>query len=101
MNHPDKNLNGASSEFFCLQSESLVDEKRKWLDGEYAPFGYIISGYESVYEKLRPGDVIDSTTVDDWGLLNLVKLRRASFSEVQQRSASEEIEGAGSGGDRK
>jgi len=83
MNHPASNVNGGSSEFFCLQESSLPDNKRRLLDGEYAPFGYITDGFD-VFQSLRPNDVIDSTYVDEWGQLNLVKLRRSSFSEVLQ-----------------
>ena len=83
LNHPDKNLNGGSSEFFSLQLESLPDNKRSLLDGEYAPFGYITDGYD-LFLSLVPGDIIDSTFVDDLGQLNLVKLRQSSFSEVVQ-----------------
>jgi peptidylprolyl isomerase len=81
MNHPEKNLNGASSEFFALQTSSIVEEKRKYLDGEYAPFGFVVDGLD-VLERLRPNDRIEDTFVDEWGQLNLVKLRRSSFSEV-------------------
>ena len=85
LNHPDKNLNGGSAEFFCLQTGSLPEEKRKLLDGEYAPFGYIVEGFD-VFLKLAAGDIIESTVVDDLGQLNLVKLRQSSFSEVVQSS---------------
>lgn len=85
LNHPDKNLNGGSSEFFSLQLESLPDSKRHLLDGEYAPFGYIIDGYD-LFLSLLPGDIIDATYVDEFGQLNLVKLRQSSFSEVVQSS---------------
>lgn len=81
LNHPDKNLNGGSSEFFSLQLESLPDNKRPLLDGEYAPFGYIVDGYD-LFLSLLPGDIIEETYVDDLGQLNLVKLRQSSFSEV-------------------
>ena len=81
LNHPDKNLNGGSSEFFSLQLESLPDNKRPLLDGEYAPFGYIVDGYD-LFLSLLPGDIIEETYVDELGQLNLVKLRQSSFSEV-------------------
>lgn len=81
LNHPDKNLNGGSSEFFSLQLESLPDNKRPLLDGEYAPFGYIVDGYD-LFLSLLPGDIIENTYVDELGQLNLVKLRQSSFSEV-------------------
>jgi cyclophilin family peptidyl-prolyl cis-trans isomerase len=85
MNHPEKNFNAASSEFFGLQSDSMA-QPRRLLDGEYAPFAYIIDGMD-VFNRLRLGDVIDSTTVDEFGAqANLVKLRRSSFSEVVQGS---------------
>lgn len=85
MNHPDKNMNGASSEFFSVRPDSMMEEKLTMLDGEYAPFGYIIEGYD-LFQKLKPDDVIDSTYVDELGQLNLVKLRQSSFSEVVQGS---------------
>jgi len=83
MNHPEKNVNGGSSEFFCLQDNSVADGKAALLDGEYAPFAWIIEGYD-IFQKLQPNDVVDATTVDEFGQLNLVKLRRSSFSEVVQ-----------------
>jgi cyclophilin family peptidyl-prolyl cis-trans isomerase len=93
MNHPEKNFNSASSEFFGLQSDSMA-QPRHLLDGEYAPFAYIIDGMD-VFNRLRAGDVIDSTTVDEFGAqANLVKLRRSSFSEVVQGSGSREEEEA-------
>jgi len=82
MNHPDNNVNGASSEFFSLQLNTMPQGKRKLFDGNYAPFGYIITGYD-IYQKLRGGDVIESTTVGEWGQLNLVK-KSPSFSNVMQ-----------------
>lgn len=85
LNHPDKTLNGGSSEFFSLQSESLPENKRRLLDGEYAPFGYIVEGYD-LFLSLLPGDIIESTSVDEIGQLNLLKLRQSSFSEVVQSS---------------
>jgi cyclophilin family peptidyl-prolyl cis-trans isomerase len=83
MNHAERNPNGASSEFFALQKTST--EKPTLFDGEYAPFGYIIEGMD-VFDKLQANDVIDQTTVSEWGILNLVKLRQSSFSEVVQGS---------------
>lgn len=88
MNHPDKNLNGASSEFFGLQKTSMLDQKRQMLDGEYAPFGFIVGGFE-LFQELQPNDVIDDTLVDEWGGYNLIKLRRSSFSEVVQGTEDE------------
>ena len=34
MNHPDKNLNGGSSEFFCLAEDDLEPDKTKLIDGK-------------------------------------------------------------------
>ncbi|VEU41069.1 unnamed protein product [Pseudo-nitzschia multistriata] len=84
-NHPIGNPNGGSSEFFALQSSVSKDKnfKRSDLNGQYAPFGYIIEGFD-VFDSLKPGDVIDSTTVDDFGQLNLVKIRSSTFKEVTQ-----------------
>jgi peptidylprolyl isomerase len=83
LNHPDKNDNGASSEFFALQDDSVLEGRARLFDGEYAPFGFIVDGYD-LHNALKTGDVIDQTVVDQWGLLNLVKIRRSSFSEVVQ-----------------
>jgi peptidylprolyl isomerase len=85
LNHPSGDPNGGSSEFFGLQSSSLKDNsiKRSLLDGQYAPFGYIIGGLD-VFDSLRPGDVIDSTSVDEFGELNLVTIRSSTFKEVAQ-----------------
>ena len=88
MNHPDQKVNSASSEFFSLQQASMMDEKRTLLDGEYAPFGYIIEGMD-VFEKLRAGDVIADSRVSEFGFNTLVKLRRSSFSEVVQGSSTD------------
>jgi cyclophilin family peptidyl-prolyl cis-trans isomerase len=85
LNHPDGKENGASSEFFALQDTSVVDDRRKLLDGQFAPFGYIVDGYD-LFNNLTAGDVIDQTIVDEWGQLNLVKIRQSSFSEVVQSS---------------
>lgn len=85
MSHPEKNANGGSSEFFALQADSVIDDKRSLLDGEYAPFGYITEGMD-IFQKIKPGDILDETFVDEWGQLNLVKIRQSSFSEVVQGS---------------
>jgi len=68
----------------------LKDDSGKYsqLDGQYAPFGYIIGGSD-VFNSLQPGDMIDSTSVDDFGQLNLVTIRSSTFREVAQ--GTEEI----------
>lgn len=84
-NHPIGNPNGGSSEFFALQSSATKDGtlKRSMLDGQYAPFGYIIEGFD-IFDSLQPGDIIDSTIVDGFGQQNLVKIRSSTFKEVAQ-----------------
>ena len=84
-NHPIGNPNGGSSEFFGLQAGATKDAafQRTMLDGQYAPFGYIIGGFD-VFDSLEPGDTIDSTSVDTFGQLNLVKIRSSTFKEVAQ-----------------
>ena len=76
-----------------MQRESLPDNKRQLLDGEYAPFGYIVDGYE-LFQSLLPGDIIEQCNVDELGQLNLVKLRESSFSEVVQGSEQSYGDGA-------
>ena len=78
LNHPDRLSNGASSEFFALPGQDASSKRSKLLDGQYAPFGYIVSGSD-VYQSLRPGDVIKATYVSEVGLLNLVKIRKNAF----------------------
>lgn len=82
-NHPPNDPNGGSSEFFGLQPTNGTIVKRSALDGQYAPFGYIIEGGD-IFDLLEPGDEIASTVVDDFGQLNLVKIRSSSFREVAQ-----------------
>mmetsp|Transcript_53860 Transcript_53860/g.151369 ORF Transcript_53860/g.151369 Transcript_53860/m.151369 type:complete len:534 (+) Transcript_53860:105-1706(+) len=89
LNHPNNNPNGGSSEFFALSRDDLPDNENNILDGEYAPFGYIIRGYE-LYQKLEPDDIIDATFVDDFGQLNLVKIRQSSFKDAAQGSDAEQ-----------
>jgi peptidylprolyl isomerase len=84
-NHPENDPNGGSSEFFGLQPTNGTSIKRNALDGQYAPFGYVIDGID-VFDSLQSGDEIASTLVDDFGQLNLVKIRSSSFKEVTQGS---------------
>jgi peptidylprolyl isomerase len=82
-NHPANDPNGGSSEFFGLQLTNGTGINRDSLDGQYAPFGYVIEGMDIFY-SLESGDEIASTVVDDFGQLNLVKIRSSSFKEVAQ-----------------
>jgi peptidylprolyl isomerase len=86
--HPDKNPNGGSSEFFGLQPDTMPEGKNALLDGDYAPFGFMIDGYD-IFSSLDPDDVIDATFVDGFGQLNLVKIRESSFKEAAQGSEVE------------
>lgn len=88
INHPNSNPNGGSSEFFALTQGTLTDDQRNVLDGEYAPFGYIVRGFD-LYQTLRPEDVIDATFVDSFGQSNLVKIRESNFKEVAKGSEAE------------
>ena len=65
--------------------------------GEYAPFGYVVDGYD-LFLSLIPGDIFENTYVDDLGQLNLVKLRESSFSEVVQSSEQSYSEEPAKGG---
>lgn len=84
LNHPTSDPNGGSSEFFAMQFSSSSESRsirRSLMDGQYAPFGFIIEGAD-IFNSLRPDDVIESTIVDDFGALNLVKIRESSFKEM-------------------
>ena len=61
------------------------------LDGQYAPFGYIVRGSD-VYNSLRPGDVIKATYVSDLGQLNLVKIRKNPFEVGEEDEVVLEME---------
>lgn len=90
-NHPDLNLNGGSSEFFCLQDKDLVGDRTKLLDGKYAPFGYVLDGLD-IMKSLKGGDVISSTYVDEEGYLNFKKIRGSSFANAMSNDDDEEVE---------
>lgn len=89
-NHPDLNLNGGSSEFFCLQDKDLVEDRTKLLDGKYAPFGYVLDGLD-IMKSLKGGDVISSTYVDEEGYLNIKKIRGSSFANAMSNDDDEEV----------
>jgi cyclophilin family peptidyl-prolyl cis-trans isomerase len=78
LNHPDRAVDGGSSEFFALPKRDISPKKTSLLDGQYAPFGYIVEGTD-VINALRPGDVIGATYVSELGQLNLVKIRKNAF----------------------
>ena len=88
LNHPNNNPNGGSSEFFALTKSDLPENENNILDGDYAPFGYIVRGFD-LYQQLQPDDIIDATYVDDFGQLNLIKIRQSSFKEAAQGSEAE------------
>jgi len=88
-NHPERNVNMGSSEFFVVPERRLSDDVVNILDGQYAPLGYIVDGYD-LYQSLKPGDVIDATDVNEWGQLNLVRIRGTSFTDVIQGNSEEE-----------
>jgi len=83
-NHPDKNFNGGSSEFFCLQEDDRKPDEVKLLNENYAPFGYVIGGLD-IMERLEPGDMITSTFVNEWGQLNLKRIRGSRFADAMNK----------------
>ena len=93
MNHPDKNLNGGSSEFFVLKETDRTNDRTSLLSGKYAPFGYIMEGLD-IMNELEAGDVISATYVDDWGQMNLKKIRGTSFADAMSSSQEEEASAA-------
>jgi cyclophilin family peptidyl-prolyl cis-trans isomerase len=89
MNHPDRNPNGASSEFFSLPIKDIDAARVKEINGQYAPFGYVIEGWD-LMQNLDPSIEISSTYVSEWGRLNLRKIKQSSFSDVINSSDSNE-----------
>lgn len=81
LNHPDLNLNGGSSEFFSLTEKDLVAQRSSLLNGQYAPFGYVLEGFD-LMKNLQAGDLISATYVDEWGQMNLKKIRGTSFADA-------------------
>ena len=81
MNHPDQFPNSASSEFFFVPEEMRTDECADLMNGRYAPFAYVIDGFD-VLQKLKPGDIIASNKVDDFGLYNLKKIKGSSLTDL-------------------
>lgn len=92
LNHPDKYLNGGSSEFFAIPQKDLSKQKTRLIDGQYAPFGYVTEGYD-LLSNLKPGDIIGSTDVSEFGYLSLVKVRGGTFGDIIQGSNDDEPEG--------
>ena len=84
MNHPDKNLNGGSSEFFCLTDKDLNPDRTSLLDCNYAPFGYVIEGLD-IMKQIQAGDTITATYVNDWGQMSLKKIRGATFADAMNQ----------------
>ncbi|GMI32878.1 hypothetical protein TrRE_jg13335, partial [Triparma retinervis] len=89
-NHPDRKRNGGSSEFFFLTKKTLPLGQA--MDGNYAPFGFIVEGFD-LANSLLPGDVITSTTIDEWGLAGLEK-KEVEFSEFSLPTQIESLFGA-------
>ena len=85
LNHADKYLNGGSSEFFAIPQKDLSKPKTRLIDGQYAPFGYVTEGYD-LLATLKPGDVIGSTDVSEFGYLNLIRVRGSTFGDIIQSS---------------
>jgi cyclophilin family peptidyl-prolyl cis-trans isomerase len=81
MNHPDLNLNGGSSEFFCLTDKNMMPGRTKLLNGKYAPFGYVLEGLD-LMKDLQAGDIIAATYVNESGMMNLKKIRGTTFANA-------------------
>eukprot|EP00574_Skeletonema_japonicum_P012168 CAMPEP_0201713508 /NCGR_PEP_ID=MMETSP0593-20130828/324_1 /ASSEMBLY_ACC=CAM_ASM_000672 /TAXON_ID=267983 /ORGANISM="Skeletonema japonicum, Strain CCMP2506" /LENGTH=659 /DNA_ID=CAMNT_0048202665 /DNA_START=30 /DNA_END=2009 /DNA_ORIENTATION=- len=89
LNHPDRAVDGGSSEFFAVSKRDISPKRTSLLDGQYAPFGYIVEGSD-VFNSLRPGDVIGATYVSELGQQNLVKIRKNAF-EGDGEDSSEQV----------
>jgi cyclophilin family peptidyl-prolyl cis-trans isomerase len=89
LNHPDRAVDGGSSEFFAISKRDISPKRTSLLDGQYAPFGYIVDG-SNVFNSLRPGDVIGATYVSELGQLNLVKIRKNAFEGGGEEDSSEQ-----------
>lgn len=88
LNHPDKYVNGGSSEFFSIPAKDLSRQKSRLLDGQYAPFGYVTEGFDLLSE-LKPGDIIAATDVSEFGRLNLVRVRGGTFGDYIKSSSDD------------
>jgi len=88
LNHPDRAVDGGSSEFFAVSKRDISPKRTSLLDGQYAPFGYIVEGSD-VFNSLRPGDVIGATYVSELGQLNLVKIRKNAFEGDEEDSSEQ------------
>jgi cyclophilin family peptidyl-prolyl cis-trans isomerase len=89
MNHPDKNLNGGSSEFFVLTEKDMKPDRVSLLNGQYAPFGYVVQGLD-IMQNLQAGDIISATNLSEWGKLNLKKIRSTSFANAIVQSEDDD-----------
>lgn len=57
--------------------------------GQYAPFGYVVEGLD-IMRNLQAGDMIKETYVDEWGKLNLKKIRGTSFADAISQNEDED-----------
>ena len=67
----------------CTISFSAIDK------GQYAPFGYVVEGLD-IMKNLQAGDMISATYVDEWGKLNLKKIRGTSFADAISQNEDED-----------
>ena len=81
LNHPDRFPNSGSSEFFSIPQRDIKPDKTKLMNGRYAPFGYIVDGFD-VLQNLRPGDIIAANYVDEFGLNNLKRIRGSTLADL-------------------
>ena len=58
--------------FFCFHLPTT---------GQYAPFGYFVEGID-IMKNLQAGDEISATYVNEWGKLNLKRIRGTSFANA-------------------
>ena len=57
--------------------------------GQYAPFGYVVEGLD-IMQNLQAGDIISATNLNEWGKLNLKKIRTTSFANAIVQSEEDD-----------
>ena len=67
----DEDYNSASSQFFIVHQDSV------YLDGQYAVFGYVVSGIEimdTICETVQPSDSNGSVKPDDQPVISTIRI---------------------------